>query len=345
GPLGDFSAHGINTCAIYGTRTFCWGAGRDGELGTGDTLSDSVPTLVRTPQVFTSVAVGHDHSCALTAAGAAWCWGVNGSGQVGIAASTRELLPVAVSGGLTFTQVAAGYAFTCGLTGGNSVYCWGANTSGQLGNGKAAGAGPVLVSGGHAFQQLSIGQDHACAIDLSGAAYCWGRNDVAQLGVGFTSAYDSVPTLVQGGHTFTSVAAGDRHTCALAADSTAYCWGFGGAGELGDSTVATDSAPGPVQGIHKFVMIASGNGTCAIDPAARLWCWGIRQEVDFFADRYPIDVGYIGITSVVSGSAHQCFVAGSFGGRLVCLGQDNAGQLGNGKRVTPTAFAQIVVRN
>jgi hypothetical protein len=343
GPLVSFAARGFTTCAVYGTRTYCWGYGGSAGLGTGDFVSDSVPTLVRTSQMFTSVTVAVDHTCGLTAAGEAWCWGSNTSGQVSVVPNSVQQLPVSANVGLTFTQLAAGSAFTCGRTSSQDVYCWGDNSLGQLGNGKVAGS-PVLVSGGHSFQALSVGQDHACGLAAGGALYCWGRNDVAQLGVGFTSAYDSVPTLVQGGHTFTSVAAGDRHTCAIAADSTAYCWGFGGLGQLGDSTQATDSVPGPVAGAHKFVAITSGNGSCGIDVAAHLWCWGIRSEVDFFPDYAPLDLLYTGVSTVVSGSGHQCFVATSFGGRLACLGQDNAGQLGDGRHAN-TVFARVVAWN
>ena len=49
------------------------------------------------------------------------------------------------------------------------------------------------------------------------------------------------PAAVAGGLSFASLDAGSRHTCGRATDGAVYCWGSGGAGQLGiNSTNAVD---------------------------------------------------------------------------------------------------------
>jgi len=49
-----------------------------------------------------------------------------------------------------------------------------------------------------------------------------------------------VPGAVANGGPYTALVAGGTHTCGLATDGTAYCWGYNGSGQLGDGTSGTD---------------------------------------------------------------------------------------------------------
>jgi alpha-tubulin suppressor-like RCC1 family protein len=79
------------------------------------------------------------------------------------------------------------------------------------------------------------------------------------------------------GPRFTSIAVGREHSCAIAADSTAYCWGANAKGQLGRGSRDTlaNSRPRPVAGGWRWRAIAAGsNHTCGITAANVVHCWG-----------------------------------------------------------------------
>jgi len=159
-----------HSCAISTAGAgYCWGNNGFGQLGKGGAITgsarDSVAQAVAMPAgvTFTNLSVGDFHSCALTAAGAAYCWGRNDYGQLGDGARTSQSAPVAVGGGLAFRSLSLGELYTCGVVGpalipgapsqsAGTVYCWGDNVFGELGNGAPSNNAPLLVPTRVAFQ-------------------------------------------------------------------------------------------------------------------------------------------------------------------------------------------------
>ena len=126
------------TCAVTTTnRAFCWGNGRQGQIGDGKTYLRFSPSAVAGLHSFGRVTTGYSHTCGETTLNRAYCWGSNGSGQLGDGTTTQRLTPVLVAGGHFFSQVSAGGtefgAHTCGKTAAAVAYCWG--EGGQLGDG------------------------------------------------------------------------------------------------------------------------------------------------------------------------------------------------------------------
>jgi len=105
----SISAGSLHTCAVSGTRLYCWGANAGGQLGTGSSGgSRTEPQRVGAPSTATQVAAGGIgavslavHTCgAFGGSGARIaCWGHNGDGQLGHGTSmTSEPSPVGVCG-------------------------------------------------------------------------------------------------------------------------------------------------------------------------------------------------------------------------------------------------------
>ena len=169
---------------------------------------------------------------------------------------------------------------------------------------------------------VNAGESHACAIredSFPGAVYCWGAAATGQLG----PPNDSLgpcpsegmwlcggPAVVNPEPRFLSVSAGwdifvtntspesaltswfaEGHTCAVATDSTVYCWGKNDHGQLGaasDATcnrVATATPPtvpcrftpqaveAPPPGTFRAVSLGSEH-TCGIMTNDSIYCWG-----------------------------------------------------------------------
>ncbi|NDB19223.1 MAG: hypothetical protein EB027_08210, partial [Actinobacteria bacterium] len=191
----------------------------------------------------------------------------------------------------SFRGIDVGQDSACAVALDDSAYCWGWNDQGQLGVGRSRGAPddlatvPVLVLGSYRFVEVSVGGQFACGItsvsgDDTGPGACWGLNTHGQLGKSVISdraADDSVPRPLALGLTLRSIAVGARHACAISVDDSAYCWGDGSSGQIGDGStddsVATPTRveiPGdaPVRGIS-----AGWRSSCAItDDTA--YCWG-----------------------------------------------------------------------
>lgn len=141
-----------------------------------------------------------------------------------------------------------------------------------------------------------------------------------------------------------SVTAGRQHTCGLATDSLAYCWGGNGAGQLGDGSRETRLGPVPVAGGRRFASLDAGaRHTCAVGAGGDLFCWGAngRGQLgvgDTDPRGEPARVRSArSFRAVSAGGQHTCAAAED--GTLFCWGAGGYGQIGDGgrsDRLTPT---------
>jgi alpha-tubulin suppressor-like RCC1 family protein len=143
---------------------------------------------------------------------------------------------------------------------------------------------------------------------------------------------------------FTSVSAARDHTCALMPNGTAYCWGAGGSGQLGDGTTIASATPILVSGGLTFSSVSAGGSshTCGIVTAGDAYCWGFGDQGQLgngstslpapsSATPVPV-VGGLKFKSISAGGTtshgHTCGITTS--GDTYCWGFGNSGQLGNG---------------
>jgi hypothetical protein len=110
----SIEAAGDHTCALTtDSAAYCWGSGRQGMLGTGDTASGPTPRAVNTSLKFGSLALGWEVSCGLTADGSAYCWG------------RGMMAPQVEQSGTKFKDIiAGGYNGMCGVTVAGDPLCW-----------------------------------------------------------------------------------------------------------------------------------------------------------------------------------------------------------------------------
>ncbi|MBU1240866.1 hypothetical protein KJ865_14225, partial [Myxococcota bacterium] len=111
-------------------KAWCWGNGAYGKLGTGTTVSKTVPAAVNTDTLFTMISAGYSHTCAIDTVGNGWCWGENIYGQLGIGDSTADgVTPMDMSpmAGATFRELQVGSQMSCGIDTQSRVWCWGDN--------------------------------------------------------------------------------------------------------------------------------------------------------------------------------------------------------------------------
>lgn len=363
---GDFHACGITPS----NQAFCWGYNGDGQLGTGTIIDRNVPTAVGTALTFRQVSGGKYHTCGITLAGVGYCWGQNLDGRLGTGNTTPSASPKQLATSVTFDSISSGVIHTCGLSRSGLVYCWGFNQEGEVG----AAIPPVdsvvievpRPVSSQAFRSVSTGGLHACALDQNArTAWCWGFNQSGQLGhgtvdfgtrgntavypaAGGTPYYIGLPepvTMPAGAPTFKAIASGYRHTCALADDGAAYCWGENTYGQLGDGTSTQRSLPVQVQTGMRFTQIASGKThTCAVATDGTVWCWGDNANGKFgngtiASSTLPVQGAMIAGTtvafsSVTAGEVLSCGI--STVKAVYCWGNNDYGQLGNATNIAST---------
>jgi alpha-tubulin suppressor-like RCC1 family protein len=181
-----------HACALNAAgEAWCWGAGIYGQLGDSTNTDRATPALVSGSgtgaRVFTKLAAGHQHTCAIASTGSVWCWGDNAFGQLGGSVPPLLRVPQLIlsgpSGVQNFTSIAAGAYHTCGVNEA-AIWCWGRNDDGQLGHGtfvnsavqrQVPGLGPPTA--------FALGDRSSC-VQGGPTVYCWGANDSRQLGQG-----------------------------------------------------------------------------------------------------------------------------------------------------------------
>ena len=248
------SAGSRNTCALTADHeAYCWGDGFFGALGNGTQTRSSTPQLVLGGHAFGSISVGLDVTCGVTLEGQGYCWGTGSGGMLGNGSTARRLTPFPVAGGLTFASITVGVSHTCGLTTSGRAYCWGVGAFGKLGNNSTANQlAPVPVSGDLTFASLAVGALHTCGLTTSGHAWCWGTGADGRLGAGPIGNENRLtPMPVAGDLTFASLTAGQSHTCGIATDEQAYCWGLASSGQMGNGSGVTRDTPTPIASLHQ----------------------------------------------------------------------------------------------
>jgi alpha-tubulin suppressor-like RCC1 family protein len=137
--LVQIAAGSNHTCGVAGDNSlWCWGDNLEGQLGiqlAGFATYQTRPAT-HPENVWSAVAAGAAHTCAIRTDGTLWCWGSNSRGQLGDGTLATRNRPVRVEGE-GWLSVTCGTDHTCGTRADNSTWCWGNNTDGATATGTA----------------------------------------------------------------------------------------------------------------------------------------------------------------------------------------------------------------
>jgi len=298
-----------------------------------------------------SVALGDEHSIALAADGTVYTWGNNIVGQLGNnKLTTTSSIPVKVLKGTysgtaylgddpnnKIISVAVGESYSIALAADGTVYTWGQNFEGELGNGGGPEQDtPIKVLKGtysgttylgddpnNKIISVAIGGEFSIVLAADGTVYTWGKNRDGTLGNNsFTNSNTPIKVLkgAYSGTTYLgddpnnkiiSVALGSNYSSALAADGTAYTWGWNFKGELGNNTTTNSNFPIPVK-----VLKGAYSGTT-----------------------YLGDNPNNKIISVSLGDSHSTALATD--GIVYTWGENSTGQLGDGSNTDRSVPVQV----
>jgi len=293
---------------------------------------DTTVTLTVSTVRFAGVWVAEsDHSCGITATGAAYCWGSDGLGELGNGIAPASVAPSPVTGGLSLALLSPGGRFTCALTSAGDPYCWGSGANGRLGNGSLENStAPVSVTSPQRLRELSSGWGLTCGLAAGGQAYCWGHAG----GLGSdTLKFSAVPVAIGGELALHTVGVGNEYGCALAADATARCWGVNREGRLGRSDVAYTDVPLAVEGGLAFdTLVAGPMHVCALTPAGAAYCWGgnaagqLGNGTTIGGATPGAVAGGLVFRALSAGNAHTCGLTAE--GSAWCWGSSADGRLG-----------------
>ncbi|WP_058625283.1 RCC1 domain-containing protein [Microbacterium testaceum] len=260
----------ITKVAVGGGQ--CVAIASDGSVWRWGTIAagwrtDTVPTKVEFPREWdgsgsraTDVSAGSNFAVVVSSRGAVWGWGESRSGQMqGHDSSGYEPQIVAPTGA---QAASAGATHVLDLTVARDVWAWGGRPSRgsdpvALGDGSAPGYGRGRVDVAAPWfrasprvwaTQVAAGRVHSMVRGSDGSVWAWGDGANGRLGTGKTETA-LTPQAVDPawsndvGRSITQVSAGGSHSLALASDGSAWAWGAGGSGQLGDGGVADQAAP------------------------------------------------------------------------------------------------------
>jgi alpha-tubulin suppressor-like RCC1 family protein len=240
------------------------------------------------------------------------------------------------------TFAAGAYHGCSALTG--RLYCLGDNSAGELGDGTSTNrTSPVPVIGlPTPVAEVSASYDRTCAI-AAGRLYCWGRQA--------KPAASPTPVKVgkvSGAH---GLAVGVTHACVLDATGGVWCWGANDRGQLGDGKTKNQTKPIQAK-VGAAAQLAAADGyTCALLAAGGVSCWGrshgtagdpLNPEGLVVNSKKPTAV--VGLGGATAVSATGDFACATVAGQVLCWGENDHGQLGDGTltgRRTPLPVAGL----
>ncbi|NDD92119.1 hypothetical protein EBZ37_08545, partial [bacterium] len=198
---------------------------------------------------------------------------------------------------------------------------------------------PTVIDSETRYSAVTSGAFHTCGITTTNAVKCWGYNDQDGVIGDGTTEMKLVPTMIDSGTEYRTVAAGYYHACGITTGNILKCWGYNSDGQIGDGTYESRLSPIVIDPGNSYNFISAGGyHNCGSTTGGVLKCWGSNSDGqlgDGTQEGKPsptvIDSGSA-YSSIALGQYHSCGITSE--GGLKCWGWNSDGQLGNGSNVS-----------
>jgi len=265
---------------------WAWGANA-GQLGLGDAVNRSVPTLIASDfyyDVFEdidSVATAETHTIARKTNGRLWAWGINGAGQLGTGDTLSTDSPFPIGTETDWFKIAVGTGFTVAHKTNNTLWAWGYNEYGQLGLGDTTNRTmPSQIGSDSDWAAVTAGYYHTVALKTNNTIWSWGMNWYGQLGRGGNT---TIPGQIGTNSDWSKIAAGgdiiEGCTIAIKANGTLWAWGANSVGQLGLGDWETRTTPSVIGTDSDWSVVDAGQyHTIALKTNGIIWSWGYNGK-------------------------------------------------------------------
>ncbi|XP_030505585.1 ultraviolet-B receptor UVR8 isoform X1 [Cannabis sativa] len=350
-----------------------WGAGTDGQLGTGNLQDELSPQLLKLPSLFSArpishLACGGAHVIALTSEGKVLTWGRGASGQLGHGDMLNNPNPklVNILESYCITHVSAGWNHSGFVSDCGSVFTCGDGSFGQLGHGDYKSyCSPIKLSyfvNNH-VEQMACGMRHSLVLlkfqqgHSGDQIYAFGSGKRGQLGISKDKVKSvSLPEVTCGldGINIVSIAANGDHSAALSNDGKLYTWGRGFQGKsdayypehLTTSFCSTKATLG-----WNHALLLTGNGEACILGGNRHGVLSRPDKVSALENMQDSNdlleevPGLDGekVVDIAAGSEHSALITEK--GVVKTWGWGEHGQLGLGNTVDQTSPQPVTLYN
>ncbi|KAH7654723.1 Regulator of chromosome condensation 1/beta-lactamase-inhibitor protein II [Dioscorea alata] len=217
-------------------KLFTWGNNSCGQLGLGKRAGSivSTPTMIDclADIKVSKVALGSEHSIAITDEGEVLSWGAGGSGRLGhghqssflgFSMISSEYTPRLIKNfeGMKVRRIAAGMLHSACINEQGSVFIFGERTINKLGFGEAKNASrPLVVEQLPFSEEVACGGYHTCVVTNEGRLFTWGSNENGCLGLGsmdiVRTPHDLRSSLLK--FRISQVSCGWKHTAAISGE-------------------------------------------------------------------------------------------------------------------------------